>query len=97
METATFRHHIDELLAREPGHIFRRAPREFADVLDLDTGLEEPERFARLDQLFSTFVGPISEALSTRDGIRRLARERPDVIYLLPAIRSELRPSDARR
>src|SRR5262245_40815130 len=55
-------------LIGETGHIFRREPREFSDALDLENEFPPGIREARIEELFRTFVVPLSRQLGSREG-----------------------------
>jgi len=86
---------VNRTLLRDPGHIFRREPPDYADALDLENDMVPDSRLARLRQLFDDFIGPLTEACSTRQGIWALAREQPNMIYLLPEVRKHLQGAEA--
>jgi hypothetical protein len=81
---------VNDDLLREPGHIFRRAPQEFSTALDLESDLTQQARLASLEELFDRSLVPLSAVFETREQICRFAREHPDEIFLLPAIREYL-------
>lgn len=77
-------------LAKGTGDIFRRHPPEFADVFNLGNKLSEDSRDGRMRELFEGMIGPMSRQLLSRSSIKQLAREKPDEIFLLPAVKKEL-------
>jgi hypothetical protein len=81
---------VDDELLRDTGDIFRREPPEFSEALDLESSLDPIARKRRLEELFRSFVSPLSEAFATREGIRAFVRERAEMICLLPAVREQL-------
>jgi hypothetical protein len=81
---------IAELSHRDSGHVFRREPPEYSDVLDLESSLDDAPREAKLEELFRTFVRPAADALATCDGIWRSAHRSPALVFLLPSVREHL-------
>jgi len=77
-----------ELVNKEIGNIFRRQPKEYEIVLNLETQMEDDERKQRLESLFSKFLVPFTNKALTRLGIKELAQN--NEIALLPAVKKEL-------
>lgn len=83
--------HLDSpKLAKNTGDIFRRHPPAFADVFNLENKFSDEVRDARMHELFRDVIGPMSHRLLSRVGIGQLAKEKPDEIFLLPAVKKEL-------
>jgi len=59
-------------LYRNLGDAFRRQPKEYDNVLDLDAQMEEIERRQTLNALFKDFLVPFSTKALTRSGLKEL-------------------------
>ena len=81
---------VSELSSRDSGHVFRREPREFSAVLDLESSLDDATREGKLEELFRVFVQPVADALSTRAGIWLSAQSDPPLVLLLPRVKEHL-------
>jgi hypothetical protein len=78
---------IEELLV-ESGDIFRREPPEFSQALDLENSMDPAGRQAMIEQLFRTFLTPLTELTASLTGIRRA--QDAGLVHLLPVIRKHL-------
>ena len=77
-----------ELIKKDTGDVFRRQPKEFNDVLDLDNPMIENLRKERLHSLFANFITPFTKMALSKSGIKKLAEDR--AVILLPAVKAEL-------
>jgi hypothetical protein len=76
-----------DLVKKDTGDIFTRQPKEYNEVLDLDSLLDANTRKQRLEALFTNFIVPDTNSTLTRAGIVEQAK---NGTFLLPAIRKEL-------
>lgn len=72
----------------EIGTFFRRQPKEYSYILDLDSPIEEEERKEKIEELFHNFISPFSRNSMDRDGIKDLIDN--EQLLLLPAVKKEL-------
>lgn len=77
-----------KFLKKHTGHIFKRQPPEYNELLDINNGLEDKERLDKLTFFFNDFVAMISNNALSISGIKNLAKR--GEIFLLPAIKKEL-------
>jgi len=75
-------------LAHETGHIFRRQPRSWDKLFDLDQILDEGTCRQEMAGFFKAFVIPFTEKTLSRKGILELGNSKE--LLLLPAIHAEL-------
>jgi len=72
----------------DTGDVFRRQPKEYELIFDLETPMEENERKQKLESFFGEFLVPFTNKALTRLGIKELAQN--NEIALLPAVKKEL-------
>ena len=77
-----------DLVKKEIGNIFLRQPKEYNDVLDLDSPMDYNFRRGRLEELFTNYIVPDTNKTLTRKGIIELSLK--DADFLLPAVKKEL-------
>ncbi len=77
-----------ELIKKDIGDIFTRAPHNYKDTFDFDKIMDDDLRKERLSSLFKEFIVPYTEKTLTVEGIKQLAKQGD--IFLLPAIKEEL-------
>jgi hypothetical protein len=75
-------------LVKDIGDLFRRQPREYNDVFDLDASMDDDRRRKRLKELFSEFISPFTDKASSRQGLREM--EARGEIVLLQAVKEQL-------
>ena len=77
-----------KLVKTDVGNLFTRAPVEYEEAFDLDSGMDLVDRAEVLNRLFSEYIQPIAKSASTISGIWKLHKSKQ--IYLLPAVEQEL-------
>lgn len=75
-------------LVKDIGDIFRRQPREYNDVFNLDVSMDDDSRRKRLEALFTEFINPFTDNASSRQGLREM--EARGEIALLEAVKEQL-------
>jgi hypothetical protein len=74
-----------ENLEKMTGDIFRREPKSFSDIFDLDSSMADEMKKDKLLNLFETFILPFCEKASSIKGIKEL--EEKGEILILPKIK----------
>jgi len=82
------RYSKNKRLMNDTGDVFRRQPKEYELIFDLETPMEENERKQKLESFFGEFLVPFTNKALTRLGIKELAQN--NEIALLPAVKKEL-------
>ena len=80
-------HKNKDLVKKDTGDIFTRQPKEYNDVLDLDSLIDNDTRKQRLEALFINFIVPDTNSTLSRAGIVAQAK---NGAFLLPAVKKEL-------
>jgi len=76
-----------DLVKKYMGNVFTRPPKEYNNVLDLDSIVDGSERKKLLEILFINFIVPETSNALTRAGIIEEAKKG---LFLTPAIKKEL-------
>jgi len=76
-----------DLVKRDVGNIFRRSPKEYEDVFDLEIESDDERRQERLENLFTEFINPFVDQALSKVGIKKL--EEQGVVFLLPAVKEQ--------
>jgi len=77
-----------DLVKKETGDVFLRAPDTFQDTFDLDKQINRTERAQWLRSLFEEFIVPLTIQALTRSGLLKLGES--GTVLLLPAVQNEL-------
>jgi hypothetical protein len=77
-----------DLVKKDVGNVFRRQPKNYSEVFNFDTAMDDAYRKKRLEDLFSEFIEPFVNKALSKSGIKELAEKQE--IYLLPAVKKEL-------
>lgn len=75
-------------LISNTGDIFRREPKNFEDVFDLNNSIEDTVRATKLESLFKEFLVPLVNKALSKDGLRDLFDGKE--IHILPAVKEQL-------
>lgn len=77
-----------KLVKVDCGDVFLRPPKEYEELLNLDSKIATEERRRGIHGLFVDFILPMAREASTRKGIKLLSET--GMIDLLPAVKKEL-------
>jgi len=78
-----------ENLEKMTGDIFRREPKIFSDIFDLNSSVADEMRKDKLLNLFETFILPFCEKAASIKGIKEL--EKKGEILILPKIKESIK------
>jgi hypothetical protein len=77
-----------ELVKKDVGDILLGEPKEYKSVLDFDEFMEETIRQNKTEELFKTYIVPLTSEAMTIKGIKELTKR--GEFLLLPAVKKEL-------
>lgn len=77
-----------EVVVNDVGDVFRRAPRDYDEIFNLNTDLSDNARIEYLKKFIDEFLSGFVQQVSTVKGIMSLAEK--GELFLLPAVKSEL-------
>ena len=77
-----------DLVKKDVGTIFRRQPKEYEAVFDLEVPMTDNERTQKLEELFLNFIAPLTDKALTKAGIKEL--EEKGKMHQFPGIKNEL-------
>ncbi|HEY1165133.1 MAG TPA: DUF4304 domain-containing protein [Chitinophaga sp.] len=75
-------------LVNDIGDIFRRQPREYNTVFNLEVVMDDDSRRKRLEELFTEFINPYTDKASSRQGLREM--DARGEIVLLETVKEQL-------
>ena len=81
-------HSKSKELIKSSGDIFRRQPKEYEAIFDLEVPIEDSERKLKLEELFHNFITVLADKSSTRNGIKELGEN--GYIFINPVLKIEL-------
>lgn len=64
-----------ELTQKLPGNLFRRQPKEFDEIFDLDLPMTDDKREQGLELFFTEYMVPFSEKALTLEGLKKLWKD----------------------
>lgn len=77
-----------EMVVNDVGDVFRRAPKDYDEIFNLNTDLSDNERIEYLKKFIDEFLSGFIQQTSTVKGIMLLAEQ--GELFLFPAVKSEL-------
>lgn len=77
-----------ELVCSDVGDVFRRAPKDYDEIFNLNTDLSDNARIEYLKKFIDEFLSGFVQQVSTVKGIMSMAKK--GELFLLPAVKSEL-------
>lgn len=77
-----------EMVVNDVGDVFRRAPKDYDEIFNLNTDLSDNARIEYLKKFIDEFLNGFVQQVSTVKGIMSLAEK--GELFLLPAVKSEL-------
>lgn len=77
-----------ELVKKDIGTFMLGEPEQFKAVFDFDKEMQEEVRVKRLEDLFSSYLVPVVNQASTKEGVKELVRQ--EEVFLPPAVKEEL-------
>ena len=77
-----------EMVVNDVGDVFRRAPKDYDEIFNLNTDLPDNERIEYLKKFIDEFLSGFIQQTSTVKGIMLLAEQ--GELFLFPAVKSEL-------
>lgn len=70
------------------GHLFRREPKEYEEVFDLESKISDSGRELGLRDFFTKFLKPFLQSVVNISGI--LEQEKQNELHVLPAVRDQI-------
>lgn len=77
-----------EVVVNDVGDVFRRVPKDYDEIFNLNTDLSDNARIEYLKKFIDEFLSGFVQQVSTVKGIMSLAEK--GELFLLPAVKSEL-------
>jgi hypothetical protein len=77
-----------EMVVNDVGDVFRRVPKDYDEIFNLNTDLSDNARIEYLKKFIDEFLSGFVQQVSTVKGIMLLAEQ--GELFLLPAVKSEL-------
>lgn len=77
-----------ELVCSDVGDVFRRVPKDYDEIFNLNTDLSDNARIEYLKKFIDEFLSGFVQQVSTVKGIMSMAEK--GELFLLPAVKSEL-------
>jgi hypothetical protein len=81
-------YHKSAELLKNVGDFFRRQPKEYEEIFNLENNIDDVSRKVKLESFFTSFLNPFTEKGLTKQGIKELIQQ--GELALLPAVKSEL-------
>lgn len=78
-----------ELVCGDVGDVFRRAPKDYDEIFNLNTDLSDNARIEYLKKFIDEFLSGFVQQVSTVKGIMSLAEK--GELFLLPAVKEALK------
>lgn len=74
-------------LLKDTGDVFRRQPKEYDYLFDLEDPIDDLLRSQKMNELFKNFIFPFSKQSLTKAGLKKLAQE--GLVIILPAVATQ--------